>query len=445
MFSLKSSCERFFALSQNRTNLRVEIIGGLTTFMTMSYIIFVNPALLSKAGIPFEATVTATAWSAGLVTLLMGLVTNYPIALASGMGLNAALTYNVVLGMNVPWQTGMGIIVVEGLLVTALVLTNIREKAMDAIPFSLKRAIGSGIGLFIAFIGLKDAGFIVSHPATFVTIGNFKEPAVWLSVLGLMISVALLLKKVRGALLFGMLITAGIAFVCQLFNKPAHFISLPAFPSTFFQCDIRSALTWSLAPLIFSFFMMDFFDTMGTTIALAEQGGFLTQEGKIPRLQRVLLVDSFGAVLGGLFSASSVTAYIESASGIAEGARTGLSSIVVAACFFMAPFFAPLIQMIGAGVPTNMGILNPVTAPALILVGFLMMRLIADIRWSELEEGFPSFVTLVGMPLTFSISHGIGFGFISYTLIKLFQKKATEVSFLMVASSILFAISFVLG
>lgn len=436
--------EKFFKLAENKTNVRTEVLGGLTTFMTMSYIIFVNPAILSRAGIPFEPTVTATAWAAGLTTLIMGLYTNYPIALASGMGLNAVLTYNIVVNMRIPWQVGMGMIVIEGLIITLLVLTNLRVMVMNAIPLNLKRAIGIGIGLFIAFIGLKEAGFIVSHPATFVTAGNFMEKAVWLSIAGLLISIILLLYKVQGALLLGMLATTTIAGLMGIIKKPSHFFSLPHFSQTFFECNIKGALHWQFVPIIFAFLMTDFFDTMGTVIAIGEEGKFIDSKGNVPRLKKILLVDSLSAVIGGLFSASSVTSYIESATGVAQGARTGLANIVTALAFFLAPFLSPLVQLIGGGVPTSAGILNPITAPALIIVGFLMMTLVREIPWDDFEEAFPAFLVIIGMPLTFSISHGIGLGFISYTLIKIFRGKFKDVHPLLYPVSALFTLTFII-
>lgn len=437
--------EKFFKLKENNTTVKTEVMGGLATFMTMSYIIFVNPAILLKAGLPFESTVTATAWASALATLIMGVYSNYPFAAACGMGLNAALTYNVIIGMNLPWQTAMGIIVVEGAVVTILVLTNLREMVMNSIPLPLKHAIGIGIGFFIAFIGLKDAGFVVSHPATFLTAGNFGEKSVWVSSIGILITVFLLLIRVRGAFLWGILGTAVVGLIFGIIKLPGQIISVPTLPSTFLQCDISGALQWTLVPVIFSFFMVDFFDTMGTVIAVGEEGKFLDDKGRLPRLKKVLLSDSLAAMIGGLFSASSVTTYVESAAGVAQGSRTGLTSVVVAIAFFLSPFFSPLVQMIGGGVQTSAGILNPITAPALILVGFLMLSVIREIDWANIEESFPAFLILLGMPLTFSISHGIGFGFISYTLIKILRGKFRDVPPLLYAVSLLFAISFVVG
>ncbi len=437
--------EKFFKLSENRTTVRRELTGGLTTFMTLSYIIFVNPAILSRAGLPFSDTVTATAWVSGLATLLMGVYSNYPFAMACGMGLNAVVAYNIVGGMNLPWQTAMGVIVLEGLVVTALVLTNLREQVMHAIPLPLKRAIGIGIGLFIAFIGMKDAGIVSAHPVTFLTAGNFREPAVWLACAGLVLCAWLMILKVQGALLWGMLMTAGAGLLCSILKLPEQIISVPAFPSTLFQCDVAGALKWQLVPVIFALFMVDFFDTMGTVIAVGAEGGFLDNEGRLPRLKKVLLADSAGAVMGGLFSASSVTTYIESAAGVAQGARTGLSSVVVALLFFLAPVFAPLITVVGGGVRVGEVFLNPVTAPALIMVGFLMMGAVREIEWGNLDESLPVFLIIVGMPLTFSISHGIGFGFISYVLLKTLQGKYREVPLLLYAVSLLFLISFVVS
>lgn len=434
--------EKFFRLQENNTDLKTELLAGITTFMTMSYIIFVNPSILKDAGLPFEPTVISTCLVAAVVTISMGIFTNYPFALAAGMGLNAFLVYSVVIGMKVPWQVGMGMIFIEGVVITILVLTNFREAIMNAIPLILKKAIGAGIGLFIVFIGLKDGGFVVQNPDTIVTLGNFKSPGVIVATTGIFITSLLLARKIKGSILYGIIITTAIG----LFLKNADGTSISAFPKSVLtdfsrgaftsigQVDILGALKWGFAATIFSFLISDFFDTMGTVISIAGKAKFLDDKGNLPRLKNVLLIDSLAAVLGGLFCSSSATTYIESASGVAEGGRTGLTSVVTGLLFLLAIFFTPLVGI----VPTQ------AVAPALIVVGFLMMPVVLEIDFNSFENGFPAFLTLITIPLTFSISNGIGIGFISYTVIKTLIGKVREIHPLMYFSSIIFIIDFIL-
>lgn len=435
--------DKYFLLSENKTDFKTEALAGLITFMTMAYIIFTNPAILKNAGLPFQETVVATCLASGLVTLIMGLYANYPFALASGMGINAALAFLVVEGTELTWQIKMGIIVLEGALVAILVLTNLREAVMNSIPLSLKRAIGVGIGLFIALIGMKDAGYVVAHPATFVTFGPIHMKPTLIATAGLFLTMWLLMLRLRVAILLGILGTAALAIFAGVTPMPEKLISLPPAPTTLFQFDIFGALKLSLIPVIFSFFMVDFFDTMGTVIAVGGKGRFLDSEGRLPRLKKVLLADSLGAVLGGVFSASSVTTYIESASGVSQGGRTGLASVFTALCFFAALFFTPLVSIVGGGYRlTETLTLYPITAPALIIVGFLMMTVITEIDWQNMEEAFPAFLTILTMPLTFSISRGIGFGCISFALLKLLRGKPREAHPLLYGVSLLFILSF---
>jgi len=423
----------FFKVEEAGSNLRTEIIAGLTTFMTMSYIVFANPHILENAGLPLTATIGMTALAAAIPTLAMGLWANYPFALAPGMGLNAFLAFEVCGKMGYSWRTGMGVIFIEGLIVTLFVLTRVREMVMDAIPISLKRAISVGIGLFIAFIGLKDAHLVVSSPATLVTFGTLKSKETLLSLFGLFLTAFMMAKNIRGAILLGIIISTIVAIPLGLAKLPEHVFSIPSF-ETFGKLDIGSALNLALIPIIFSFLITDFFDTMGTVIGVGGQGGFLTPDGKLPRLNRVLLVDSLAAMWGALCSASSVTTYIESAAGVGEGGKTGLVSVVVAILFIITAFFAPLLSI----VPSE------AVAPALIIVGFLMMTVVRDIPWNDIEEAFPSFVILLTIPLTYSISHGIGYGFIAYSLIKLLLGKAREVHPLMFIISLIFVASFII-
>lgn len=424
--------EKIFKLKELNTNIKTEIIAGLTTFMTMAYIIFVNPAILQEAGLPFHATVAATCAVAALMTILMGVVTNYPFALAPGMGLNAFLTYSVCKGMGLSWQTAMAIIFLEGLIITILVLTKLREAIMKAIPISLKQAIGVGIGLFIAFIGFKEAGLISGNPATLVTMGNISSETTLLSLFGLIVTIILIALRVKGSLLIGIIITTVASIPFGLSKMPSSILCLPSF-ETFggFVFGLREAVNIGMWAVIFSFLISDFFDTMGTVIAVGQEGKFLVK-GYLPGINKVLLIDSLAAMFGGIFSASSATTYIESAAGVASGGRTGLTSVVVGILFIFALFFSPVVGIVP----------EPAVAPALIVVGFLMMTVVKEIPWHEFDEAFPAFLIMLLMPLTYSISDGIGWGFIAYVLIKVFKGKFKEIHPLLIVVAILFAISF---
>ncbi len=437
-----------FHLEELGTNVKTEITAGVTIFMTMAYIIFVNPAILSAAGVPFTGAAVATCIGAGLVTFLMGAMTNYPLALAPGMGINAIVAFTIVGAMGYSWQVAMGVVFIEGVIVLALSLSKLRGMVMEAIPLPLKHAIGVAIGVLIAFIGLVQGGIVVKHPATIVALGNVTAKESILTVAGLLITTILITRRVRGAILIGILTTAllGMTPIFELIPLPGRFFSLPRDFSTFLALDVRGALSLALAPLIFSLFMTDFFDTMGTAIGIGEKAGFLDDEGMIPRLKELLVVDSIGAVAGGLFGCSSITCYIESASGVTEGGRSGLSVIVTASLFFLSLFLTPLISVIGKGVQVSEGVYRyPVTAPALILVGFFMVSLVSEIDFSDFDTGIPAFLTIIIMPLTYNISYGIGFGFISYSLIKLFRGKVKEVHPVMAVASLFFVIFFLIS
>lgn len=426
-----------FKLKENGTTWGREAAAGAVTFMAMSYIIFANPSILAAAMgqelVP--ALAAATCVGAGLLTILMGLASNRPLALAPGMGLNAFLAFGVILGMKVPWPAAMGVVFLEGAVITGLVLTNVREGVMNAIPLDLKRAIGVGIGLFIALIGLQNAKLVVADPATLVAFGGI-GPESLVAVFGLAATAFLLARKVRGAVLIGILLATAAALAAGLQRLPAtlavgvraeHF-------RTFFALDIAGALRLSLLGTLFAFLISDFFDTMGTVVAVGEQAGFLDGQGRVPRLKSILLVDSLGAVCGGLFGCSSITSYVESAAGVGAGGRTGLSSLVTGLLFLLALFFTPL----AAVVPVY------ATAPALILVGFLLMSGVRAIAWDNLTTALPAFLIIVMVPFTFSISKGIGCGFIAYVLLKLLTGKAREVRPLMAGAALLFALDFVL-
>lgn len=446
---------RYFKIKERKTTIRTEIIAGITTFMTMAYIIFVNPAILSaggETGIPFEAAVIATCIGAGIMSIVMGVLTNTPFALASGMGINAVVVFTIIFGLGLTWQQAMGIIVIEGIIVTILVLTGLRGMVMRAIPMGLKYAIGVGIGLFIAFIGAQQAGFVDIDPTTAVKLGDFTAHYTQLAAFGLILTAILVAFRIRGGILLGIIGTAIAGMVFRVIPVPTKFISIPTKESfsTFFKADLIGAV-WSkgminIAALImiFALFMTDFFDTMGTVIGVGGEAGLLDKKGSLPNLRRVLLVDSLAAVAGGLFGASSVTTYIESASGVSDGGRTGIMPTMTGFLFLVSVFFTPLIAVIGGGVEIAEGIYKyPITSPALIVVGFLMMTVMSKIDFKDFEVGIPAFLTIIIMPFTYSISYGIGFGFISYTLIKLVKGKFRELHPLMIIVSLLFMVAFI--
>jgi AGZA family xanthine/uracil permease-like MFS transporter len=446
--------KNYFKLEELNTNVRTEVLAGITTFLTMSYIIFVNPNTLGLVGnpawqgkgLPISAALTATCLAAGIMSIAMGLFTNYPFALAPGLGLNAIVSYQMVLSMGLSWPSAMGVIVLEGLIITFLVLTGFREAVMNSIPLSLKQAISVGIGLFIAFIGLVQAGFVQKSEATLVTLGKFDNLPVVVSIFGLLLTAILLKARVKGALLIGIFGSTALAIFINytsgfkafpdpdIAKLPASVLSMPDF-STIGKFDfgaISKLGVVTASVLIFSVMLSDFFDTLGTVIGLGSEAKFLDERGRLPRINRVLLVDSVSAAVGGACSSSSVTTYIESASGISAGGRSGLTSVVVGVLFLLAIFLSPI-----AGVVPKQA-----TAPALIIVGFLMLSIVKDLPFTKFDEAFPAFLIMIVMPLTYSISNGIGFGFITFTLIKLLTGKGREVHWLMYIVSLAFAVDF---
>jgi AGZA family xanthine/uracil permease-like MFS transporter len=449
---------RGFELGRRGATIGGEIRGGLTTFMVMAYIIFVNPAILSFAGIPplqgqgpsFPATQAATCLVAGAMTIAMGLVTNYPLAVASGMGLNAVVAFQLIAAMKLPWTAAMGVVVLEGVAITVLVLTGFREAIMNAIPVALKRAIGVGIGLFILFIGLVSAGIVKpGPPGVPVTLGDLTSAPVVVAVFGLLLTLWLSARGSSGALLVGILVSTAAAIVVNRLTAgrafptpgqavwPAALVAWPDFSSLGagldFSVFVRVGIVTAVVT-IFSIMLSDFFDTMGTVIGIGGEAGWLTSDGRLPRLNRVLLVDSLAAVAGGAAGASSATTYIESAAGVAAGARTGLASVVTGACFLLALFFAPLAGVVPA----------QATAPALIVVGYLMSRVVREIPFGDFEEGFPALLTLTVMPFTYSITNGIGAGFIAYVFIKIVRGKAAQVAPMMYVAALAFVVYFAL-
>ena len=444
----------YFRFSERGTSFRTEVVAGLTTFMTMAYIIFVNPAILGTegTGLPVSGVFFATCVAAAVACIAMGLVANFPLALASGLGLNAIVTYTLILALGLSWQQAMAVIVVEGALVTVLVLTNVREAVLNAIPLSLKFAIAVGIGLFIAFIGLKNAGLVVPNADTYVALGDLTQGPVLLAVFGLVLTLALVAQGLRGGILIGILVTGVVGMIFGIVPPPKEIVDFKFDTSTVGGgvLAVPEVLRLSLVPVIFALFMTDFFDTMGTMFAVAEEAELIDEDGEVPQAKRVLLVDGLAAILGGAMGASSVTSYIESGSGVAEGGRTGLTSVVVGLLFLVALPFSPLISVFGGSIPipdptggSQSLFVSPVTAPALIVVGFLMMTEVRHIPWDSLDEAIPAFLTILTLPLTFNISYGIGFGFISYVLIKLSRGRVSEVHPLLYITAALFALAFV--
>jgi AGZA family xanthine/uracil permease-like MFS transporter len=409
--------ERYFRLKENQTTVRAEFLGGVTTFITMAYIVVVNPQILSKAGMPVEGVVFATCISAAVATLVMGLYANYPIALAPGMSLNAYFTYSVCLGMHVPWQTALGVIFFSGVFFLILTVSRVREKIVNGIPACLKHSTAGGIGMFVAFVGLRNANLVVANPATFVSLGSFGNHEAQLACVGLAIILILMTRKITGAILIGVVATTLLGIFRGMAAWPAHILSLPHPSATWLKLDLRGALHLGLLEIVFVFLFVDLFDNVGTLLGVCEQGGFV-KDGKIPRVGRALVSDAIGTVFGALTGTSTVTSYIESAAGVAAGARTGLSNVFVAALFLLAVFFTPL----ATAIP------GYATAPALIVVGALMTESIGRVAWSDFTEAIPAFVTLLATPLTFSIATGLSLGLISYTLVKVAAGRFREVS-----------------
>ena len=432
---------RYFKFAERGTNLATEARAGLTTFMVMSYIIVVNPAILSNAGIPIAAAAAATALVAGVMTILMGVVANVPLALAAGLGINGVLAFGLVVGLKLSPEGAMGVIVLEGIVVTVLVLVGLREAIMKAVPISLRRAIGAGIGLFILFIGFVDGG-LIGRPA-----GGGPVPVEWVfsetvpafvTLLGLLLTVALYVRKVRAALLIGIVVTTIIAIAAGVQKVPSTLYQAPDFSTLghFNLVEIFNHIGILAAILtIFSFLLTDFFDTMGTATGIAEQAKLTDKDDNVEGIGRILLVDSVAAIAGGVAGISSNTSYIESAAGVAEGGRTGFTSVVTGVLFLFAILLAPLATL----VPFQ------ATAPVLILVGYLMFTMIKGIDFGDAEEGLPALLTLVLMPLSFSITVGIGAGFVAWVVIKVVLGKAAQIHPLMWVVAAAFAVYFAQG
>ena len=428
-----SLIERVFKLTDHGTTIRIEVSAGVTTFLTMAYIIFVNPTILAEAGVPFSGALFATCLASAVGSMLMGLVANYPFALAPGMGLNAYFTYTVVKGLGYDWRIALGAVFISGIVFLVLTLARIRALIVDAIPLTMKTSVAAGIGLFIAFIGLKNAGVIVASPATYVTLGHLMSKPVLLALGGLLLTGALLARGFKTAFIAGIFAVTAASILLNLSAWPTAIVQFPDWRSTFMQLDIRGALKLGLFDVIFVFLFVDLFDTIGSLMGLGQQAGFLNSEGRMPRVNRALFSDAVATTVGSLFGTSTVVTYIESATGVSEGGRTGLTACVVGVLFLLAAFFAPLA-----------GAIPPIaTAPALILVGALMIVVVRQIHWDDLTEAIPAFLTMLAMPLTFSIANGLALGFICYPILKVLTGRWREASPLVYLLAALFILRYV--
>lgn len=431
--------EKFFNLSGNKTTVRTEVLAGLTTFMTMAYILAVNPDILSATGMDKGAVFTATTLSALIATLVMALYAKLPFALAPGMGLNAFFAFTVVLGMGHSWQFALTAVFIEGLIFIALTAFNIREMIVNSIPMNMKHAISVGIGLFIAFIGLKNAGIIVSSPATFVTLGdvtNLTENAgAAVALITLVITGVLLALKVKGALLYGILIGAIIGLPVGITHLPESFnLTPPSLSPILMKFEWTQILTLDMLVVVFTFLFVDMFDTVGTLIGVSSKANMLDKEGRVPKVKEALMADAIGTTVGAMLGTSTVTTYVESAAGVSEGGRTGLTSLTVAGLMLLALFLSPIFLMIPGAA----------TAPALILVGAMMMTPVKNINFDDFTESIPAFLTIVMMPLTYSISEGILFGVLSFVLLKVLTGKFKDISIVTIILAVLFLLKFLM-
>ena len=422
--------ERLFQLKAHNTTVRTEVLAGITTFLTMAYILFVNPEMLAKTGMDHGAVFVATCLAGAIGSLIMGLLANYPIALAPGMGLNAFFTYTVVMTMGYSWQTALGAVFLSGAIFFLLSIFKIREWIINSIPLALRAGIAAGIGLFLAIIALKNAGIVVDHPATLVGLGDMSKGGALLACLGLFVIAALAYRKVTGAVMIGILLVTGLSIVLGLSELQGVVSMPPSLMPTLLQLDIAGALDIGLISVIFAFLFVDLFDTSGTLVGVAQKADLLDKDGKMPRLGRALMADSTATMAGAALGTSTTTSYIESAAGISTGGRTGLTACVVAALFLLALFFAPL----AGAVPAY------ATAPALLFVAVLMMSSLAQIDWDDLTVAAPVVVAALAMPLTFSIANGIAFGFIAWTAVKVLAGRWRELNPAMWVLSALFVV-----
>jgi AGZA family xanthine/uracil permease-like MFS transporter len=425
--------ERYFEFAALGANWRTEILAGCTTFMTMAYIVFVNPAILHEAGMPLAAVTAATCLSAAVGCFFMGGYARYPIALAPGMGLNAYFTYSVVKGMGIPWQAALGAVFLSGVAFFLLTLVGVRQLIISAIPCELHSAVAAGVGLFIAFIGFRNSGIVVSNAATTVTLGNLSDKSTVLAVFGLLLISALLAWRVRAAMLIGILATTAVGLLTGVAHWAPESYSLRDLSATAFKLDVPATLRIGFLEIVFVFLFIDLFDNVGTLLAVGKKAGLFDRTHQIPRVNRILLADASATVVGSLTGTSTVVSYIESAAGVAAGGRTGVTAIVTGGLFVVALFLAPVAGAIPAAA----------TAPALIVVGSLMMTVVAEVKWDDPEVAVPAFLTMMTIPLTFSIANGLAFGFTAYTLMKLLRGKYRQVSWFVYCLTALFILRFV--
>ena len=425
--------ETYFEFDRLGTNWRTEILAGLTTFVTMAYIVFVNPSILREAGMPFKGVLAATCLCAAFASILMGAFARYPIAMAPGMGLNAYFTYTVVKAMGVPWETALGAVFLSGAAFLLLTIAGIRQLIVEAIPSELYSAVAAGIGLFIAMIGLRNAGIVVASPATLVALGNLRDPNTALACFGLLAIAALLAWNVRGAMLLGILATTLAGALFGLIKWSPETYRLSDIAATAGKLDLRAASKFGLAEIVFVFLFVDLFDNIGTLLGVAKKAGLLDESNHIPRIRRILFADSAATIVGSLAGTSTVVSYIESAAGVVAGGRSGVTAIVTGILFALALFVAPLVGAVPAAA----------TAPALIVVGSLMMSQIGEIRWKDPAVAIPSFLTLIAIPLTFSIANGLAFGFTAYAVLRLLRGEIRGTHWLVWILAALFIARFV--
>jgi len=425
--------ENYFEFSHLGTNWRTEILAGVTTFLTMAYIVLVNPAILSATGMPLAAVTAATCLSAAFGSILMGVVARYPIALAPGMGLNAYFTFTVCLKMHIPWQTALGAVFLSGVIFLALTVAGIRQMILRSIPHELYAAVAGGIGLFIAFIGFRNAGVVVGDPETFVSLGNIRHPTTALALFGLVLMVTLEVKKVRGSILIGVLTTTAIAWMMGMVHWAPATGGFSSLTDTALKLDLKGALNKGLLEIVFVFFFVDLFDNLGTLVAVTKRAGLISADHSIPRLNRILLADASATIFGSLTGTSTVTSYVESTAGVAAGGRSCVTAIVTGMLFLFAIVAAPFVNMVP----------QAATAPALILVGSLMLASITEIRWHEPLIALPAFLTLVLIPFTYSIANGLGFGIIAWAVLHLAAGKYRRQDWLLYTLAALFLARFV--
>ncbi len=424
--------EAYFEFQRLGTNWRTEILAGATTFLTMAYIIFVNPSILHDAGMPFQAVLAATCVCAAIGSILMGVLARYPIALAPGMGLNAYFTYTVVKGLGLSWQVALGAVFISGLTFLLLTAVGIRSLIVSAIPTQLFAAVAAGIGLFIAIIGLRSAGLISPSPATLVTLGNLRSPTALISIAGLLIIAALLARGIRGAMLIGILATTALSFATGITHWTPMAYHWSEMTATFLQLDVRGALNTGALEIIFVFLFVDMFDNIGTLVGVGKKAGLFDEANRIPRLNRILFADSIATIAGSLAGTSTVVSYIESAAGVVAGGRSGVTAIVAGLLFLLALFLAPLA-----------GVVPPAaTAPALIIVGSMMVSHVSEIHWDDPVIAISAFLTIIMIPLTFSIANGLAFGFVTFTLLKILRGEFRDVGWLMYVLTALFILRF---